>query len=90
MLGGETRFLLGGSGHNAGVINPPSANRHGYWTNVRMPATAEGWLETATRHEGSWWPAWQQWLVEGGRGVQVKARKPRRAIEPAPGSYVRG
>jgi polyhydroxyalkanoate synthase subunit PhaC len=88
LLGPDTRFLLGGSGHNAGVINPPSANKHGYWTNAKMPATAEAWLETATRHEGSWWPEWQQWLVRDGGG-RVKARKPKNEIEPAPGSYVR-
>ncbi len=88
LLGGETRFLLGGSGHNAGVINPPSANKHGYWTNDRMPASAEAWLESATRHEGSWWPEWQGWLVREA-GEPVKARKPKKAIEPAPGSYVR-
>ena len=88
LLGGETRFLLGGSGHNAGVINPPSANRHGYWTNAAMPDTAEQWLETATRHEGSWWPEWQAWLTRDG-APKVKARKPKNEIEPAPGSYVR-
>lgn len=88
LLGGETRFLLGGSGHNAGVINPPSANKHGYWTNPAMPATAEQWLEGATRHEGSWWPEWQAWLVRDG-APKVKARKPKKEIEPAPGSYVR-
>ena len=88
LLGPGTRFLLGGSGHNAGVINPPSANKHGYWTNEAMPATAEQWLETATRHEGSWWPEWQAWLVRDG-GERVKARKPRKEIEPAPGGYVR-
>ncbi|MEA3011500.1 MAG: poly[(R)-3-hydroxyalkanoate] polymerase subunit PhaC [Sphingomonadales bacterium] len=88
LLGPETRFLLGGSGHNAGVINPPSANKHGYWTNEKMPETAEAWLETATRHEGSWWPQWQQWLVRDG-AERVKARKPKKPIEPAPGSYVR-
>jgi polyhydroxyalkanoate synthase len=88
LLGGETQFLLGGSGHNAGVINPPSANRHGYWTNDAMPDSAEAWLETATRHEGSWWPEWQAWLTRGG-GAKVKARKPKNEFEPAPGSYVR-
>ncbi|HEV7658930.1 MAG TPA: alpha/beta fold hydrolase [Allosphingosinicella sp.] len=88
LLGPEPRFLLGGSGHNAGVINPPSANKHGYWTNEKMPETAEQWLETATRHEGSWWPEWQQWLVRDGSD-RVKARKPKKEIEPAPGSYVR-
>ncbi len=88
LLGGETRFLLGGSGHNAGVINPPSANKHGYWTNDEMPATAEQWLEDATRHEGSWWPEWQSWLVSDGV-ERVKAREAKNEIEPAPGSYVR-
>jgi polyhydroxyalkanoate synthase len=88
LLKGETRFLLGGSGHNAGVINPPSANKHGYWTNEKMPATAEQWLETATRHEGSWWPEWQAWLTRDA-APKVKARKPKNEIEPAPGSYVR-
>ena len=88
LLGGETRFLLGGSGHNAGVINPPAANKHGFWTNAAMPETADLWLETATRHEGSWWPEWQAWLTRDG-GERVKARKPKMEIEPAPGSYVR-
>jgi polyhydroxyalkanoate synthase len=88
LLGPGTRFLLGGSGHNAGVINPPSANKHGFWTNEAMPATAEAWMESATRHEGSWWPEWQAWLVRDG-AERVKARKPKREIEPAPGSYVR-
>jgi polyhydroxyalkanoate synthase len=88
LLGGDTSFLLGGSGHNAGVINPPSANKHGYWTNEKMPDTAEGWLDTATRHEGSWWPEWQAWLTRDGAG-KVKARTPKNEIEPAPGSYVR-
>ena len=88
LLGGKTRFLLGGSGHNAGVINPPSANKHGYWTNSAMPDSAEEWLETATRNEGSWWPEWQAWLVRDG-APKVKARKPKKELEPAPGSYVR-
>jgi polyhydroxyalkanoate synthase len=91
LLGGETRFLLGGSGHNAGVINPPSANKHGYWTNAAMPDDPESWLDGATRHEGSWWPEWQSWLTKGGE--KVAARQPGKgklkAIEPAPGSYVR-
>ncbi len=92
LLGGETRFLLGGSGHNAGVINPPSANRHGYWTNEDMPESAEAWMESAMRHEGSWWPEWQAWLVRDSQR-RVKARQPGggklEPIEPAPGSYVR-
>ena len=92
LLGGPVRFLLGGSGHNAGVINPPAANRHGYWTNAAMPDEAGRWLEGAIRHDGSWWPEWQAWLVREA-AERVKARVPGKgklkAIEPAPGSYVR-
>ena len=93
LFGGETSFLLGGSGHNAGVINPPSANKHGFWVNDAMPDTAEQWLEGAQRREGSWWPHWQARLCELGKAKKVKARQPGSgqltAIEPAPGSYVR-
>jgi polyhydroxyalkanoate synthase len=93
LFGGEVSFLLGGSGHNAGVINPPSANKHGYWTNPVMPETAEAWLEGAERHEGSWWPYWQGRLSKGGKAKKVKARMPGDGelpvIEAAPGSYVR-
>ncbi|MET1111152.1 MAG: class I poly(R)-hydroxyalkanoic acid synthase [Allosphingosinicella sp.] len=93
LAGGEVSFLLGGSGHNAGVINPPSANKHGYWVNPALPETAEAWLEGAERHEGSWWPHWQARLSEGGKAAKVKARVPGKgklkALEPAPGSYVR-
>jgi polyhydroxyalkanoate synthase len=94
LFGGKVDFLLGGSGHNAGVINPPSANKHRFWTNAEMPATAEEWLESADRQEGSWWPHWQARLSEAGKAPKVKARVPGegklKAIEPAPGSYVRG
>ncbi len=92
LFGGPVRFLLGGSGHNAGVINPPAANKHGYWTNEALPDSAEQWMEGAVRHEGSWWPDWQSWLVRDGVD-RVKARIPGKgklkAIESAPGSYVR-
>jgi polyhydroxyalkanoate synthase len=95
LWGGPATFMLGGSGHNAGVINPPSANKHGYWTNEAgtLPETAEAWLEGAERREGSWWPWWQARLSEGGKAQKVKARVPGegklKAIEPAPGSYVK-
>ena len=81
-------FVLGGSGHNAGVINPPAANKHGYWTNDKQPAAAAHWLETATRHEGSWWPWWTNWLTAKGSGKSEPGRKPKNQIEPAPGRYV--
>jgi polyhydroxyalkanoate synthase len=93
LFGGPVTFLLGGSGHNAGVINPPSANKHGFWVNEALPDTAEKWLEGAEKREGSWWPWWQSQLSEGGKAPKVPARIPGKgklkAIEPAPGSYVR-
>jgi polyhydroxyalkanoate synthase len=93
LFGGEVSFLLGGSGHNAGVINPPSANKHGFWVSEAMPETAEQWFDGAERREGSWWPHWQARLSQDGQAEQVKARIPGKgklkAIEPAPGSYVR-
>ena len=85
LLGAD--FVLGGSGHNAGVINPPAANKHGYWTNDEQPDDAEQWLATATRHEGSWWPWWTAWLGSKGSGKTVKARVIKDGIEPAPGRY---
>ncbi|MEA2999257.1 MAG: poly[(R)-3-hydroxyalkanoate] polymerase subunit PhaC [Sphingomonadales bacterium] len=93
LFGGPVRFLLGGSGHNAGVINPPSANKHGYWVNDALPEAAEAWLEGAEKRDGSWWPEWQSLLSDGGKADKVAARTPGggklEAIEPAPGSYVR-
>jgi len=82
-------FLLGGSGHNAGVINPPAANKHGYWTSAKQPEIADDWLEQATRHEGSWWPHWTKWLTAKGAAKQVAARIISDGIEPAPGSYAK-
>ncbi|HET6470161.1 MAG TPA: alpha/beta fold hydrolase [Geminicoccaceae bacterium] len=91
-LPGPVRFVLGGSGHIAGVINPPPSTKYGYWTNDARPPTPEAWLETATRHEGSWWPDWQAWLAEKS-GLLVPARDPAasrlKPIEDAPGSYVK-
>lgn len=80
-------FILGGSGHNAGIVNPPAANKHGFWTNKLQPADPKTWLESATRHEGSWWPWWTAWLNGKGSKKQVEARKPKNPIEPAPGRY---
>ncbi len=81
-------FVLGGSGHNAGVINPPSRNKHGFWTGPKkLPEDAEAWLAEATKHEGSWWPFWTNWLTAHGSKKQVPARQAQKPIEPAPGSY---
>jgi polyhydroxyalkanoate synthase subunit PhaC len=82
-------FVLGGSGHNAGVINPPAANKHGFWTNNEQPESAAAWLESAERHDGSWWPWWDEWLKEHGSGERVPARTITDGIEPAPGSYAK-
>ena len=82
-------FLLGGSGHNAGVINPPAANKHGYWTRGERPESADEWLEGATRHEGSWWPYWTSWLDAKGKGKRVAARIIADGLEAAPGNYAK-
>jgi polyhydroxyalkanoate synthase len=82
-------FILGGSGHNAGVINPPAANKHGYWADTIYPASAQEWLEGATKHEGSWWPHWLEWLAKRDSGERVPARKIKDGLEPAPGSYAK-
>lgn len=92
-FGGPTRFLLGGSGHNAGMINPPAANKHGYWINDAAPEAADAWLAGAEQKAGSWWPEWQGWLDAAAADEKVKARKvgsgKLKAGEAAPGSYVR-
>ncbi|MEO5494161.1 MAG: alpha/beta fold hydrolase [Sphingomonas sp.] len=88
LFGGPVTCVLGGSGHNAGVINPPSANKHGFWTSDARPDGAQEWLAGATRNDGSWWPAWDRWLTDHGSGKRVPARPPADPIEPAPGSYV--
>jgi polyhydroxyalkanoate synthase len=86
------RFVLGGSGHIAGIVNPPSANKYCYWINPELAQTSEEWLEKATRHEGSWWNDWQAWMDKNNGGVKVAARVPGdgklKVIEDAPGSYV--
>ncbi|MEM7041620.1 MAG: class I poly(R)-hydroxyalkanoic acid synthase [Pseudomonadota bacterium] len=89
---GDTTFALAGSGHIAGVINPAASKKYGYWLNDKMPADPKDWLETATHHEGSWWPDWAGWIGKKS-GTKVKARVPckgkLKVIEDAPGSYVR-
>ena len=88
------RFVLGGSGHIAGVVNPPAANKYGYWINpaAKLAPTAEEWLTGAVPHEGSWWVNWQGW-VTGHSDAKVDARDPAKGalevLEEAPGSYVK-
>ncbi len=92
VLGGKVRFVLGGSGHIAGIVNPPSANKYCYWINPEFAETSEEWLEKATRHEGSWWNDWQAWMDQNNGGIKVAARVPGdgklKVIENAPGAYV--
>jgi len=89
---GPVTFVLGESGHIAGVVNPPAAGKYGYWTNDSLPPTPEEWFETATHHDGSWWPHWLEWVKQYA-GPLVPARAPGDGaltpIEDAPGSYVK-
>jgi polyhydroxyalkanoate synthase len=87
-LGGEVRFVLGGSGHIAGIVNPPAAKKYHYWTNDALADTPDAWFEGATQHPGSWWGDWQRWMEQQNGGDKVPARIPSKAIEDAPGSYV--
>ena len=87
-LGGEVRFVLGGSGHIAGIVNPPSAKKYQYWTSDARPASGEEWFNTATPHPGSWWDDWQAWMDARNEGEKVPARNPEHPLEDAPGSYV--
>ena len=94
LLKGESRFVLGASGHIAGIINPANKNRRSYWTSEARPSgEGEAWLAGAQEHQGSWWPDWSAWLAGYGGG-KIKAKKRlgghgRKALEPAPGSYVK-
>jgi polyhydroxyalkanoate synthase subunit PhaC len=91
-LGGAVRFVVAGSGHIAGVVNPPARNRYQYWTNGPPVGELETWLDAAEEQPGSWWPDWQAWS-EAQDGRRVPAREisggKLTAIEDAPGSYVR-
>jgi len=92
LFSGKLRFVLGGSGHIAGIVNPPTAKKYGYWTNDTLADTPQAWLDGATQHAGSWWNDWAQWVVPYA-GVKVAAREPGtgklKALEDAPGSYVK-
>ncbi len=85
---GPTRFVLAGSGHIAGVVNPPSQGKYQHWTNDKLTPTLEEFRSGATEHKGSWWPDWIVWLAPQS-GERVPARVPQNAIEDAPGRYVK-
>ncbi|MDD2711948.1 MAG: class I poly(R)-hydroxyalkanoic acid synthase [Simplicispira sp.] len=96
VLPGEKRFVMGASGHIAGVINPPAKNKRSHWLREdgQFPETLESWLDGAQEHSGSWWTDWAAWLQSHG-GQQIPAPKTYgkgakfKAIEPAPGRYVK-
>jgi polyhydroxyalkanoate synthase len=92
-LGGDTTFVLGASGHIAGVINPAAKNKRSHWINDSKTANADEWFDTATEVKGSWWPHWANWLKQFADG-EVAARgrlgsKTYAPTEPAPGRYVK-
>ena len=96
ILPGKKRFVMGASGHIAGVINPPAKNKRSHWIRAdgKLPKTQAEWLAGAQEHPGSWWTDWSQWL-KGHAGKQIPAPKTYgkgkayQAIEPAPGRYVK-
>ncbi len=92
LFGGPVTFTLAGSGHIAGVVNPPKANKYQHWTNAALPDTLEDWQAGAVEHKGSWWPHWAAWLGERS-GDLIPARDPAAGpltpIEDAPGRYVK-
>ena len=92
ILGGDVRFVLGASGHIAGVINPASKNKRSYWVNEDVKNESAAWLTAAEEKKGSWWNDWSAWL----KPLAGELRAPRKLgntkykpIEPAPGRYVR-
>lgn len=85
---GDKRFVLAGSGHIAGVINPPNAHKYYYYVNPETPPQPDDWLDRAFKVEGSWWTDWATWQ-ESHAGEWIPARSIENAIEPAPGRYVR-
>ena len=92
LFGGPTRFTMAGSGHIAGVINAPIANKYQHWTNDALPDTLDDWIAGAAEHPGSWWTHWSVWL-KALSGDEVDARDPASGplspIEDAPGSFVK-
>ncbi|MEE8501477.1 MAG: class I poly(R)-hydroxyalkanoic acid synthase, partial [Kiloniellales bacterium] len=92
LFSGPVKFALAASGHIAGVVNPPAAEKYCYWTNPKNPGAPDAWLAGAEEHPGSWWPDWAKWVGKYGGG-KVKARTPGdgklKVIEDAPGAYVR-
>ncbi len=95
LLRGPLRFVLAGSGHIAGVVNPPSSGKYQYWTNDSAAADLQSFIERATEHPGSWWPDWIEWIrthdheTVAAKGKRKPGGKNDRVIEDAPGRYVK-
>ncbi len=92
LLHGKNRFVLAASGHIAGVVNPPEGSKYNHWVNTDLPEDPEDWFAGATEMSGSWWPDWHHWVTSHDKHM-VPARVPGasklKAIEDAPGSYVK-
>jgi polyhydroxyalkanoate synthase len=90
---GGVKFVLSGSGHIAGIVNPPAAKKYGYWTNAKTPKSPDAWLGGAEKHQGSWWPDWDKWVKPHAGKKDIAARKPGggklKPLADAPGEYVR-
>jgi polyhydroxyalkanoate synthase len=92
---GPKRFVLAGSGHIAGVVNPPAAQKYQYWVNHKDAPTLDAFVQGAEEHKGSWWPDWLAWLKQQdsgtvkAEGARVPGKGKLKAIEDAPGSYVK-
>ncbi len=92
LFGGLVKFVVAGSGHIAGVVNPPEKQKYQYWTNRKKEETFDDWFATATSHTGSWWPDWAKWLAAKS-GEKIEPRDPSQGklkpIEDAPGAFVK-
>ncbi|HET9810673.1 MAG TPA: class I poly(R)-hydroxyalkanoic acid synthase [Sphingomicrobium sp.] len=92
---GDKRFVLAGSGHIAGVVNPPAANKYCYWTNEEPAGSLKEFIDAAAEHKGSWWPDWLAWLkarspkTVKAEGARIPGKGKLKALEEAPGSYVK-
>jgi polyhydroxyalkanoate synthase len=94
LFGGEEKhFVLGASGHIAGIVNPPGKKRRSHWVFDSFPESPDDGLAAAKEIKGSWWPRWSEWLAQHSGGKRAAPAKPGnakyKAIEPAPGRYVK-
>ena len=96
IYGGPVKFVLAASGHIAGIVTPPAANKYGHWTSPakrKNPETPDAWLRGAKQHDGSWWPDWDEWVKGHAGEKDVPARQPGsgklKALSDAPGEYVK-